>query len=180
MWRVWCLIWIDTYPLIHVSNTTMWRMWCPCDVLVTCMWCPCDIPLMFVTYMWSPCDMHVMGYGQHPLWYVTWSRGMSRMSLILILSYRLKQMTYSYVLHCLEIQRIAHISWTRCRIVMGYGSKCRIWYVQVDYIENSNLNITDKWLISLDHVTYFNNNKSDWLPKCKCHVIVINQSEMLL
>ena len=32
--------------------------------------------------------------------YVTWSRGMSHMSLILILSYRLKQMTYSYVLHC--------------------------------------------------------------------------------
>ena len=86
--------------------------------------------------------------------YVTWSRGMSRMSLILILSYRLKQMTYSYVLHCFQIPRIAHISWTRCRIVMGYGSKCRIWYVQVVYIENSKLNIADKWLISLDHVTY--------------------------
>ena len=26
--------------------------------------------------------------------------------------------------------------------------------VQVDYIENSKLNIADKWLISLDHVTY--------------------------
>ena len=35
---------------------------------------------------------------------------------------------------------------------MGYGSKCRIWYVQVEYIENS-----DKWLISLDHVTYVPN-----------------------
>ena len=32
------------------------------------------------------------------------------MSLILILSSRLKQMTYSYVLHRFEIQRIAHIS----------------------------------------------------------------------
>ena len=94
--------------------------------------------------------------------YVTWSRGMSRMSLILILSYRLKQMTYSYVLHCFEIQRIAHISWTRCRIVMGYGSKCRIWNWQVDYIEKSKLNIADKWLISLDHVTYYKGKM--WKP----------------
>ena len=86
--------------------------------------------------------------------FVTWSREMSRMSLIFILSYRLKQMTYSYVLHCFEIQRIALISWTRCRIARGYGSKCRICYAQVDYIENSKLNITDKWLISLDHVTF--------------------------
>ena len=35
----------------------------------------------------------------------------------------------------------------------GYGSKCRVLYAQVDYIENSNLNIADKWLIFLDHVT---------------------------
>ena len=56
------------------------------------------------------------------------------MSRVLILSYKLKQMTYSYVLHnCFEIQRIATISWTRCRIVIWYGSTCRIWYVQVDY-----------------------------------------------
>ena len=93
-----------------------------------------------------------------PYLYMTWPRGMSRMSLILILSYRLKQMTYSYVLQCFEIQRITHISWTRCRIVMGYGSQCRIWYVQVDHIENSKLDIADKWLISLDHVTYLSFN----------------------
>ena len=66
-------------------------------------------------------------------------------------------MTYCYVLHCFEIQRIPHISWTRCRIVMRYGSTCRILYVQIDYIENSKLNIADKWLISLDHVTYGKN-----------------------
>ena len=35
--------------------------------------------------------------------FVTWSRGMSRMSLILILSYRPNEVTNSYVLHCLEI-----------------------------------------------------------------------------
>ena len=32
--------------------------------------------------------------------YVTWSRGMSQMSGILILSYRLKEVTNSYVFHC--------------------------------------------------------------------------------
>ena len=80
--------------------------------------------------------------------YVTWSRGMSQMSLILILSYRLKQMSYFYVLHCFEIQGIAHISWTRCQIVMGYGSKCRIWYEKVDYIENSS----DLFLLIMSHI----------------------------
>ena len=64
---------------------------------------------------------------------------------ILSLSYRLKQITYSYVLHCFEIQRFAHISGTRWRIVMGFGSKYRILngQVVVDYIENSKLNIAD-------------------------------------
>ena len=52
-------------------------------------------------------------------------------------------MTNSYVLHCLETQRFAHISGTRFQIVMGFGSKCRILNGQVDYIENSKLNIAD-------------------------------------
>ena len=52
-------------------------------------------------------------------------------------------MTNSNVLHCLEIQRFAHISGTRFRIVMGFGSKCRILNGQADYIENSKLNIAD-------------------------------------
>ena len=65
------------------------------------------------------------------------------MSLILILSYRLKEVTNSDVLHCSEIQRFAHISGTRYGIVMGFGSKCRITNGQVDYIENSKLNILD-------------------------------------
>ena len=58
------------------------------------------------------------------------------MSLILILSYRLKKVTNYNDLHCLEIQRFAHISGTRCRIVMGFGSEGRILDGQVDYIEN--------------------------------------------
>ena len=70
-------------------------------------------------------------------------RGISWMSLILILSYRLKEVTNSNVLHCLEMQRFAHISKTRFRIVMGFRSKCRFLNGQVDYIENSKLNIAD-------------------------------------
>ena len=42
------------------------------------------------------------------------------MSLMLILSYRRKEVTISNVLHCLEIQRFAHISGTRFQIVMGF------------------------------------------------------------
>ena len=75
------------------------------------------------------------------------------MSLILILSYRLREMTNSNVLPCLEIQRFAHISGIRFQIVMGFGSKYRIVSGQVDYIENSKLNIADLRLISLDRVT---------------------------
>ena len=65
------------------------------------------------------------------------------MSLTLILSYRVKEVTTSNVLHCLKIQKYAHIFGTRFRIVMGSGSKCRILNGQVDYIENSKLNIDD-------------------------------------
>ena len=65
------------------------------------------------------------------------------MSLILILSYRLNEVTNSNVLHCLEIQRFAHISGTRFWIVMGFGSKCRFLNGQKGYIENSKLNIAD-------------------------------------
>ena len=85
---------------------------------------------------------------------MTWSRGMSRMSLILILSYRLKEVTNSNVLHWLQIQRCCHISGTRFQIVMGFWSKCRILNWQVDYSENSKLSIADMWLISLYRVTY--------------------------
>ena len=65
------------------------------------------------------------------------------MSLILILSSRLKEVTNSNVLQCLDILRFAHISGTRYRIVMEFGSKCRILNGQEDYIENSKLNIAD-------------------------------------
>ena len=65
------------------------------------------------------------------------------MSLILNLSCRLKEVTDYNVLLCLEIHRFAHISGTRFRIVMGFGSKCGILNGLVDHIENSKLNIAD-------------------------------------
>ena len=37
---------------------------------------------------------------------------------------------------------------------MGFESKYGILNLQVIYIENSNLNIADMWLITLDRVTY--------------------------
>ena len=76
------------------------------------------------------------------------------MLLILILSYKLKEVTNYNVLHCLQIQRFGHISGTRFWIVMGFGSEGRILDGQVDYFENSKLNIADMRLISLDRVTY--------------------------
>ena len=63
--------------------------------------------------------------------------------MTLILNYGLKEVTNSYVLHCFELQRIVHISATRCQIEMGFGSKCSILYGQVIYIEKSKLNVAD-------------------------------------
>ena len=86
--------------------------------------------------------------------FVTWWRGMSRMSGILILSYRLKEVINSYVLHCFWSYRIVHISGTTCLIEMGFGSKCSILNGQVIYIEKSKSKIADIWLIPLDCVTF--------------------------
>ena len=68
--------------------------------------------------------------------------------------YKLKEVTNSYVLHCLKMQRIAHISGTRCRIVMAFGSKCSIWNAQVDYIcqtKNWILPTCDSFLLIVSH-----------------------------
>ena len=66
------------------------------------------------------------------------------MSGILILSYRHKEVTNSYVLHCFEPQRIVHISATKCPIEMGLVSKYSILNGQVIYVEKSKLDIADK------------------------------------
>ena len=63
-------------------------------------------------------------------------KGMSWMSGILILSYRLKEVTNSYVLHCA-------ISATVRPIEMGFGSKYSIFNGQQIYIEKPKLNIAD-------------------------------------
>ena len=65
------------------------------------------------------------------------------MSGILILSYRLKKVTNSYVLHCFEHHRIIRISSTRCPIEMQFGLKCSNSNGKVIYIEKSKLNIAD-------------------------------------
>ena len=75
------------------------------------------------------------------------------MSGILILSYRLKEVTNSCVLHCFELQRILHIFTTTYPIEMEFGSKCSIFTGLVIYIEKSILNIADMRLIPLDRVT---------------------------
>ena len=75
------------------------------------------------------------------------------MSGILILSYKLREVTNSYVLPCFELLRILPISATKCPIEMGFGSKCSILNRQVIYIEKSKLNIANMWLIPLDCVT---------------------------
>ena len=89
---------------------------------------------------------------------VTWSRGMSQMLRILILSYRLKEVINSYALCCFWLERIVRISVTRCLIEMWFRSKCSILYGQVIYIKNSKLNIADMWLISLDRVIICHTN----------------------
>ena len=82
--------------------------------------------------------------------YVTWSRGMSRMSwkLIWVTGYRRWKILMFYTVF--ELHRIGYISATRCPIEMGFG--CSI-YGQVVYNEKSKLNIANMWLTPLDHVT---------------------------
>ena len=58
-----------------------------------------------------------------------------------------------------ELQRIVHISVSRCPIEMGFGSKYGILNLQVIYIENSKFNIADMWLIPLDRVTFWIDEK---------------------
>ena len=53
-----------------------------------------------------------------------------------------------------ELQRIVHITATRCMTEMGFESKCSNFKDQVIYLKKSNLNIGDMRLIPLDRVTY--------------------------
>ena len=65
------------------------------------------------------------------------------MSGILILSYRLKQVTNSMFYVVYELQRIVHISTIRCPIEMGFESKCSILNGQMIHAEKSKLSIAD-------------------------------------
>ena len=69
---------------------------------------------------------------------------MSRVSTILILSYRPKKMPNSYAFFIVkEDQRFAHISGAKCPIVIGFGSKCSSLKGHVAYIENLKLNFSE-------------------------------------
>ena len=59
------------------------------------------------------------------------------------LSYRLKEVTNSFVKHYFGTSKIVHISTTRHPIAMGLGSKCSIENGQVVYIQKSKSNIAN-------------------------------------
>ena len=87
------------------------------------------------------------------------------MSGILVLSYRLKKVTNSYVFHCFLTSKNVHISATKCLIEMGFGSKCSILNGQVIYVEKSKLNIAAMLLIPLERVTYIHQGVLARQPK---------------
>ena len=109
---------------------------------------------LYLTENWFSRNKMWCAEENHSVIYVTGSRGMSRMSGILILSYTLKEVINFHVLRCFWIKRIVHLSATRCPIQMGFRSKCSILNGQVIYIKKFKLNIADMWLIPLDRVTY--------------------------
>ena len=85
--------------------------------------------------------------------WLTWSRGMSRMSGILILSYRLKEVINFYLLHCFKLHRIAHISSTSCPIEMGLDQNVAIkmdkWFILKN--QNWKLQTCDSLFSSTSH-----------------------------
>ena len=86
----------------------------------------------------------------------TW--GMSRMSGILILSYRLKEVTDSFFFFFFFFFLTLFWASKNCsyllnQIEMGFRSKCIILNGQVIYTDNWKLKAADMWLIPLDRVT---------------------------
>ena len=79
--------------------------------------------------------------------YVTWSRGMSQMSGILILSYRLKEVTNLYVLHCFWTSQNYPYLCNQMSDWHGVWIKCSISNGQVIDNEKSKLNIAKMRLI---------------------------------
>ena len=79
-------------------------------------------------------------------------KGMSHISGILVLSYRLK---------CFALQRTGYISATKGPTEMGFGSKCYIFNGQLTYIGKSKWNIANMRLIPLHLVTFISPNPTD-------------------
>ena len=61
---------------------------------------------------------------------------------------------FLYFTYFRNLKRLSVVSASRYLIVMRFKSKCGIFNGQVVYIENSELNIANMWVILLDHVTY--------------------------
>ena len=72
------------------------------------------------------CDYFIHFASECQCSYVTRSWGMSRMSGILILSYRLKEVINSYVLYCFWTSKNCSYLHNRYLIEMGFRSKCSI------------------------------------------------------
>ena len=108
---------------------------------------------------------------------LTWSRGMSPMSGVLILSHRLKEVTNSLCFTLfLNFKKIVHLVATRCLIEMRFGSHCSIFKRQVIYIEKSKFNIADMWLIPLDRVTLIWRN---WESLCVINPVGLSRLLLL-
>ena len=102
---------------------------------------------------------------------VTWSRRMSLISGMLILSHKLKEVINSYVLHCLGTSKNCPSNWMSNWDTVW--SKCSIWNGQVVYIAKSKLSITGMWLIPLQHVTFFQIFNKNFENPMFCHILAI-------
>ena len=111
---------------------------------------------------------------------VTWSRGMSRMSQILLLRYWRRKSSNSFVLFCFQYWYIDHNSVTRHPILMGFASNRSIFKLTIYCVKNSKLKNIDMWLISLDHVTFVSSTAliNFWMSKSAESILICEGWDM--
>ena len=129
-----------------------WQKW----VISVIFWTPpCILPYQCLTAKKKKKEVvgaaWLLWYTQVPI--CNMIKGMSLMSGVLILSYRLKEVTNFLCFTLFLNSKNDHISAPRCQIEMGFESKCFILNRQMIYIEKFKLNIADMWRIPLDRVT---------------------------
>ena len=81
---------------------------------------------------------------------MTWSRGMSWMSAIMFLRYWQKQCSNLVVILFLALTNPSYLcnQISNCNAIKHFGVMMSKWFKKIE------IEIFDKWLISLDHVTY--------------------------